>query len=142
MSKRHREARRTTRGSPWAIVFHGVLAVFGWLLFAYFWRVVTNVGLSAGARTALIAMAIFLILLLLLTTWWISHNLRIARKNRRRNTPSLVEKLYLFDTCGLRVEMPDQARMKTASVIEIMIDESHKTYRAMAEKPSDESATF
>lgn len=118
---------------------HGVLAVCGWILFAYFWRVVTTVGLSAGARTALFAMVIFLAILLVLTTWWIAHNLRIARKNRRRKTLEPVEKLYLFDVCGLRVEMPDHALMKSASVIEIAIDDSRKTYRAMADRRRGES---
>ena len=139
MNERKKQTARPDRGSPPRIVLHGVLTVLGWILFAYFWRIVTMVGLSAGARTALAAMGIFLVMVLVLTTWWIAHNLRIARRNRRRRAREPVEKLYLFDACGLRVEMPDHALMKSASVIEIAIDDSRKTYRAMADRRRDES---
>ena len=141
MNERKKDAARPDRGSPPRIVLHAVFAVLGWILFAYFWRLVSIVGLSAGARTALVAMVIFLALLVFLTSWWIAHNLGIARRNRRKRTAEPIEKLYLFDVCGLRVEMPDNARMKSATVIEITIDESHKRYLAMADRHSDESVT-
>ncbi len=141
MTERGKTVAGPRRGSAWGWVFHGLLAVLGWILFGYFWRVVMSVGLSAGARTALFAMVLFLAALLLLTTWWIAHNVRVARRDRRRGNPNLVEKLYIFDTCGMRVEMPDHARLKTASVIEITIDGTHKTYRAIVEGRSDKSAT-
>jgi hypothetical protein len=141
MNQVHRRSALPETGPPWVTLFHGAIAIFGWLLFAYFWRVVTRVGLSAGAKAALLAMVIFLSILLVLTVWWIAHNLSIGRRDRRRGNRDLVEKLYLFDAVGMRVEMPDHARMKSASVIEITIDESHKTYRAMAEGRSDKSVT-
>ena len=120
-----REARRPS----FRVFFHAILAVLGWILFAYFWRIVAAVGLSPGARLALIAMAVFLAILLVSTVWWILHNVRIGRRNRRTSLFGVEEKPYEFDKTGFKVDMPDPESMKSARIIEIAVEGSVKKYR-------------
>jgi uncharacterized membrane protein len=133
MNPKPENQKGAERKRSFRVFLHATFAVLGWILFAYFWRLVAAVGLSPGARIALTAMAIFLAILLVSTVGWIFHNLRIGRRNRRVGLARTEEKPYEFDRTGFKVSMLDPESMKSARVIEIVVEGSEKNYR----KPPD-----
>ena len=123
-------------GSPPRIAFHVAIAVVGWILFAYFWRVVGERGLSPGVILSLIAMAIFLAAVIIMTTLWIVHNLRISRSDRRTGNRSVAEVLYQQDKIGHTIEGEGFASLRSANMIDVAVKDGKKIYgRAKAGSP-------
>ena len=116
-------------GSTPRIVFHVAIAVVGWILFAYFWRIVGERGLSPGATISLIAMAIFLAVVIVMTTFWILHNLRISRSDRRTGNRLVAETPYLQDKIGHTIEVEDCDSLRSADIIEVDVRDGKKIYR-------------
>ncbi len=116
-------------GSPVRLVLHVALAVLGWVLFVYFWRLVGERGLSAGALISLVAMAVFLAAVIISTTLWIVHNLNIARTNRRKGRREVPELPYRQDKIGYTIENDDFESLKGARLIEVGIEGNRKVYR-------------
>jgi len=116
-------------GSPVRLVLHVALAVLGWVLFVYFWRIVGERGLSPGALISLVAMAVFLAAVIVSTTLWIVHNLNIARTNRRKGRREIPELPYRQDKIGCTIENEDFESLKGARFIEIVIERDKKVYR-------------
>ncbi len=140
--RRHREVRHAMRsrngkngafspesGSPVRLVLHVALAVLGWILFVYFWRIVGERGLSPGALISLVAMAVFLAAVIISTTLWIMHNLKIARTNRRKGRREVPELAYRRDKIGCTIENEDFESLREARLIEIDIEGDRKIYR-------------
>ena len=125
-------------GSPPRMAFHVALAVVGWVLFAYFWRVVGERGLSPGAVVSLIAMATFLAVVIITTTLWIVHNLRISRSDRRTGDRPVAEVPYQVDKIGHTVESEGFDALKHADLIEVAVENGKKIYRRA--KPELEQA--
>ena len=133
------ETRKGTRlegGSPPRIALHVAIAVVGWSLFVYFWRVVGERGLSPGAALSLIAMAVFLAAMIISTTLWIVHNVRIARFNRRRGNRPVPELPFVKDKIGYSVESEGFDALRRARLIEVAVENEKKIYR-LARKKSD-----
>lgn len=116
-------------GSPVRLVLHVALAVLGWILFVYFWRIVGERGLSPGAIISLVAMAVFLAAVIISTTLWIMHNLKIARVNRRKGRREVPELAYRRDKIGYTIESEDFESLREARLIEIDIEGDRKIYR-------------
>lgn len=116
-------------GSQVRLVLHVALAVLGWILFVYFWRIVGERGLSPGAIVSLVAMAVFLAAVIISTTLWIVHNLRIARTNRRKGRREIPELAYRQDKIGYTIENADFESLKAARFIEVGIEGERKIYR-------------
>ena len=116
-------------GSPVRLVLHVALAVLGWILFVYFWRIVGERGLSPGAIISLVAMAVFLAAVIISTTLWIMHNLKIARVNRRKGRREVPELAYRRDKIGYTIESEDFESLRETRLIEIDIEGDRKIYR-------------
>ncbi len=116
-------------GSPMRLVMQVALAVLGWVLFVYFWRIVGERGLSPGAMISLVAMAVFLAVVIVSTTLWIVHNLNIARTNRRKGRREVPDLPYRQDKIGCTIENEDFESLKGARFIEIDIEGDRKVYR-------------
>ncbi|HER43608.1 MAG TPA: hypothetical protein ENO08_04025 [Candidatus Eisenbacteria bacterium] len=116
-------------GSPVRLVLHVALALLGWVLFVYFWRVVGERGLSPGVLLSLVAMAVFLAAVIISTTLWIVHNLNIARTNRRKGGRAVPEFPYRRDKIGYTIENEDFESLKGARLIEVDIAGERKIYR-------------
>ncbi len=116
-------------GSPPRMAFHVAIAVVGWILFAYFWRVVGERGLSPGAVISLIAMATFLAIVITMTTLWIVHNLKISRNDRRTGTRPVAEVPYYQDKIGHTIEGEGFDSLKSADMIEVAVEDGKKIYR-------------
>jgi hypothetical protein len=118
-------------GSPPRIALHVAIAVVGWALFVYFWRVVGERGLSAGAVLSLVAMAVFLAAVIISTTLWIAHNLRISRFNRRKGNRAVPELPYIKDKIGHTVESEGFDSLRRAPFIEVAVEDEKKIYRSV-----------
>jgi len=116
-------------GSPVRLVLHVALAVLGWVLFVYFWRIVGERGLSPGAMISLVAMAVFLAAVIISTTLWIVHNLNIARSNRRKGRREIPELPYRRDKIGYTIENEDFESFKSMRFIEVVVEGDRKVYR-------------
>jgi hypothetical protein len=130
---RSRNGKRSTfspeSGSSVRLVLHVALAVLGWVLFIYFWRIVGERGLSPGALISLVAMAVFLAAVVISTTLWIMHNLKIARSNRRKDRRDVPELTYRHDKIGYLIENEDFETLREARLIEIDLTGEKKIYR-------------
>lgn len=116
-------------GSSPRMAFHVAIAVIGWVLFAYFWRVVGERGLSQGAALSLIAMAAFLAIVIVMTTLWIVHNLKISRTDRRTGNRPVAEVQYQKDKIGYEIESEGFDSLRSADLIEVAVEEGKKIYR-------------
>ena len=116
-------------GSQPRMAFHVAIAVVGWILFAYFWRVVGERGLSPGAIISLIAMAIFLAIVIIMTTLWILHNLKISRSDRRTGNRRVAEVPYQQDKIGHTIEGEGFDSLRNADMIEVAVEDGKKIYR-------------
>jgi hypothetical protein len=128
-TERNNEQFQPEGGSPPRMAFHVAIAVVGWVLFAYFWRVVGERGLSPGAVISLIAMATFLAIVIIMTTLWIVHNLRISRKDRRTGNRPVVEVPYKVDKIGHTIESEGFDSLRSADLIEVAVEDGKKIYR-------------
>ncbi len=128
-SERNNKQFQPEGGSRPRIVFHVVIAVLGWILFAYFWRVVGERGLSSGVIISLVAMAIFLATVIIMTTLWIVHNIRISRSDRRTGNRPVAEFLYQQDKIGQTIEGEGFDTLRSADMIEVAIKDGKKIYR-------------
>ena len=128
-TERNNKQFKPESGSPPRMAFHVAIAVVGWILFAYFWRVVGERGLSPGAAISLISMAIFLAVVIIMTTFWIVHNLKISRSDRRTGNRPVEEVPYKKDKIGHTIEGEGFDSLKSADMIEVAVEDGKKIYR-------------
>ena len=128
-SERNNKKFRPECGSPSRIAFHVAIAVFGWILFGYFWRVVGERGMSSGVILSLVAMAIFLATVIIMTTLWIMHNIRISRSDRRTGNRPVAEAIYQQDKIGHTIEGEGFDSLRSADMIEVAVKDGKKIYR-------------
>ena len=66
---------------------HYFISLLMWILFGYYWYVVSGRKISWGTFQALTVLGLVSLLGLAVTTLWIRHNQRLARRNRRSQAP-------------------------------------------------------
>ncbi len=122
---------RPERGGLFRLASHVIITSAGWVFFGYFWFVVIRRGwYGKGIPLALVAMAAFTVLLLLLTSLWIRHNIRIARKNRRKAAPDIQYSEFIDDKTGLELVVDDIDSIKGSRVVDIEITDGRKIITA------------
>jgi len=65
-------------------ILHTILAILLWSVFGYYWYIVVQRPVSDHTRVALVAVGSIVAVLTLFSSWWVYHNLRIARQSERR----------------------------------------------------------
>ncbi len=90
-----------------------------WCLFGYYWYVVSNREIGQETVQALGILAVVIVVGVGLTLWWVAHNKRLARRNRRSTPPPPVPEPFDFDTIGRPIEGPNIEVLQAASVIDI-----------------------
>jgi hypothetical protein len=105
------------------------VSILLWIVFGYYWYLVTNQALSSGVILAIKVLSLLVVLGIITTVYWVHHNERIALRNQRNTPrPSPDEKLDR-DHIGRRVDSPGLAAIKLARVTEIDInDDNVKSY--------------
>jgi len=115
------------KGGLLRLACHVIITSAGWVFFGYFWFVVIRRGwYGKGIPLALMAMAAFTVLLLVLTSFWIRHNIRIAKEERRRSAPDIECGGFIDDKTGLELVVDDIDSLKQSPVIDIEIIDGRK----------------
>lgn len=121
-----------TRSSRGLTLFHLVLAVFGWILFAYFWFRVFYRTPSEDSAVGVLAIAVLLVVCISFTAVWIRHNLILSRRHgNRRNRIREVRFDWSKDKLGRVVEEADWEHLQGEAEVEVDIDgkSTQKVYR-------------
>lgn len=121
-----------TKSSRALAIFHLVLAVFGWILFAYFWFRVFYRTPPEDSAVGVLAVAVLLVICVSFTAVWIRHNLILSRRHGdRRNRIREVRFNWSTDKLGRNVEEVSWENLQSEPEVEIDIDgrTAKKVYR-------------
>ncbi|MBU2500948.1 hypothetical protein KJ682_06445 [bacterium] len=111
--------------------WHYLASILMWILFGYYWYVVSGRQISLAGFQALGVLSGIAGLGLIATLLWVRHNLNLAARNRRRERPAPGPEILDRDTLGRPVIGPDLAALKKAPVIGISLDgDDRKVYTA------------
>jgi hypothetical protein len=114
-------------------VFHFLVAVGGWVVFALFWRRVFYRTPSAEGVAGVLVVAILLVVSVSLTAAWIRHNLILSRRFAYRRLHSReASRDWSRDVLGRPVTGPGWEILQMAPEVEIDLDPrtGAKIYRA------------
>jgi hypothetical protein len=100
------------------------LAILSWILFGYYWWLVSRRRLNPETLTALSILVAAVGVVWLITLFWIRHNKRLDRKSgNRRRSRRLGPGSLGVDTLGRIVERSGDVLLSQARYIEVDIDE-------------------
>lgn len=88
-----------------------------WCLFGYYWLVVSRGQISRSAITALGVLGLVFTVGVVLTLWWIAHNKKLARRNRRNTPGRPVPEEFASDWLGRPLDRPARELLARAQVI-------------------------
>ena len=100
-------------------VLHILISLGMWCLFGYYWYVVSGREIGASTIKALSILSIVIVVGLITTFWWVSHNKRLARRNRRTSAPPTRPETFTHDHLGRTVVAPDLALLQAAQVVDV-----------------------
>ncbi|MCC7151496.1 MAG: hypothetical protein IT501_05800 [Rubrivivax sp.] len=106
-------------------VWHTLLVLAGWVLFAWSWQRVTADRPELGELRWLMMGA--LIVVPLLTLAWVAHNVGIHRRKGPRRSVPVVEVRYEADFNGRSIEA-DWTALAQARRVDIVVDGSRKRF--------------
>ena len=118
-------------------LFHTVISILMWCLFGYYWYVVGQRQITASSLQALGVLALITLLGVALTLWWISHNKKLASRNRRSQAPKTPPETFETDYLDRTLVSPGIEVLKTASTIVISLDDDDQKVYAVAEGVGD-----
>lgn len=104
---------------------HGVVVVFGWLLFAWSWQRVTADRPEIGELFWLLVAALMVVPVLTLS--WVAHNVGIYRRKGPRRAVTPVSPHVERDFNGRRISA-DWPQLQQSRRIEIVVDDEHKRF--------------
>jgi len=93
-----------------------------WCLFGYYWLVVSRRQVTRSSLEALGILAMIIVLGLIVTFWWVSHNKRLARRNRRLSSPRTAPETFDADHLDRPLERPEVTLLQAAQVIDIHVE--------------------
>lgn len=102
-------------------IFHVVISLLMWCLFGYYWYLVGNREIGEETIGALGVLSIVIVLGLGTTFWWVEHNKRLARRNRRMTPPPAVPEPFEKDNLNRPIVAPDIKELQAASIIDIEV---------------------
>lgn len=103
-------------------IVHVIVSVLMWGLFGYYWYVVSGREIGEATIQALGVLAVVIIVGLILTFWWVAHNKKLARRNRRSTSPATSPETFVADTLGRPITAPDMAVLHAARIVDIHLD--------------------
>jgi hypothetical protein len=122
---------------------HIVMGTLLWVVFCFYWHLVMQQPISDQTRRALAIVGTIVAVITVFDWFWIFHNVRIARRTRRRGRradPLLPRTDFLGRTFTAQDEMLRRARYIEVTVVE-MADETqsagHKLFRVSDTVPLD-----
>lgn len=118
-------------------VIHLAIAIFCWIVFVVYWRVVVLRPMGEGTRTALVTIVVGTLLTAAYVIVWVRYNVfqagRLPPRTERRDTGLPNQRDFL----GRKFMVKNPARLRRAHYVEIDVRQSiskkrtyeHKTYR-------------
>ena len=103
-------------------VLHIIASILMWCLFGYYWYIVARGQITSASLEALGVLGVIILAGLIITIWWVSHNKKLAQRNRRTTPPATVPETFDFDHLGRPLVRPDVALLQTAQIIDIEIE--------------------
>jgi hypothetical protein len=122
---------------PLRRLWHALLVIAGWLLFAWSWQRVTAGRPELGELRWLMLGAVAVVPVI--TIGWVVHNVGIHRRKGPRRAVPEVEMAYAADFNGRRIEA-DWSRLVDARHIDIVIHADAKRFVAPERKPECKAA--
>jgi len=123
------------------VLSQSALALIAWVLFVYYWWLVSRRHLNPATLSALIILFASVGLVCLVTLIWIRHNLLVARraKGRRKNRRSVPSDSE-SDTLGRKIEKMGTEALSSAHYVELDVlqDEGIKRYCAITPPAEEE----
>lgn len=104
--------------------FHVAISLLMWGVFGYYWFLVSRDQMNRTSFQAVAILAVITIVGVLLTLWWVSHNKKLAQRNRRKGSPDTVPETFDADTLGRKLERPEIGALQAAQVIDIDLGDS------------------
>jgi len=125
-------------------ILHIVVSVLMWCLFGYYWYVVSGREIGAATLQALGVLGLVIVLGLILTFWWVAHNKKLARRNRRNRAPETVPESFAADHLGREITGPGLEVLRETQVVDIRLETENdgedtltrKAYAAAAGRPA------
>jgi hypothetical protein len=124
-------------------IIHIVLGLLLWLVFGFYWHLVMQQPIAEQTRRALVIVGTVVAAITVFDWLWIFHNLRIARRTRRRGRradPLLPRTDFLGRVFTAQDDVLRRARYIEVSVVE-MADEretaGHKLFRVSDTVPGE-----
>ncbi len=100
-------------------VFHVLISLLMWFLFGYYWYVVSKREVGNDTIQALVVLSIVIVVGIIGTLWWVAHNKRLAKRNRRNSPPPVVPEYFEMDYLKRPIVAPDISTLQAASIIDI-----------------------
>jgi hypothetical protein len=102
---------------------HIAASVLMWLVFGYYWYVVLGRDIGAATVQAIQILALIVVGGLLVTLFWVRHNLRLARRNRRRGVPPSPQERLERDVLEREIVAPDLGVLRRARLVHVRLDD-------------------
>ena len=116
---------------------HTFFSILLWILFGYYWYVVSGRQISWSTFQAVGILAIVVLVGLLVTFWWVRHNIGLAGKNRRSGPPAPARELLSRDYLDRPIVSPGMEQLKAARNLVISLDDQQrKVYTAGPDRAS------
>ena len=124
-------------------IIHIVLGVLLWVVFGFYWHLVMQQPITGQTRHALIIVGTVVAAITVFDWFWILHNLRIARRTRRRARrvePPVPSVDFLGRVFTAQDDMLRRARYIEVTVVELADEHrstGHKLFRVRDAVPED-----
>ncbi len=102
-------------------VIHGLVSILLWIVFFYYWFLVTHQSAGAGVLLAVKVLAVLVLVGVVATILWVRHNERLARRDRRHEPRTSPPEVLDTDHVGRRVASPGLEDLRRAKVTEVSI---------------------
>ena len=108
---------------------HTLISVLMWCLFGYYWYLVTARGFSRSSLESLGILSVIITVGLVLTFIWVTHNIRLARRDRRQEFMQKPKEDLAEDYLNRPITAPSLQELRQARLIDISLDdEDRKIY--------------
>lgn len=119
-------------GGPVRRALHTLIALAGWVLFIYWWWIVSRRVSPSEVRWTMWFIGLAMAAIVLSTALWAAHNLRVFRRKGPRTQLRDITPDFTHDTVGRRIDMPGVAGdCLTAAIVVVRIEDGAKVYRAL-----------
>ena len=113
--------------------FHIVLGSLMWVVFGYYWYLVMQQPVTEHTKRALTIVGLVIAVITVFDVFWIMHNIRVARKGKRRVRPTAAAP-PAQDFLGRSYVIPGDELVRAARYVEVHVIEVEDNQRVVQQK--------